>query len=151
MKRTIGRLCAVGALLASGVLFAPPAAAEPCRQFVLATLHPEVPSHTVGVLGQPVATTPAFETGACLSGDYDPSALPTYRLEENGTNFALYLVQPAGSVGVHWVQVDFTLDGEYHEHHIPVGAGGGGGGQEFCLVYKGARPAPSGCAVFIES
>jgi hypothetical protein len=149
-----GRLSAAAVMV---VCFAvaplPASASETCT----GTSHTPV---TIGVAGNPVATTPVLQVYLCRdanTGNIDADNLPRVYEEHHGnqTSTAYYegtgihlYVPPGASLSS--VRLTYRVDDQAQDLVVPVGIGGDAG-FTVCLFYTGdAEVNPGGCLLFVE-
>lgn len=161
MKNRWSRFGAAAVLAVSGLVIAPSAAgaSEKCAGWSQTPL-------TVGVGGNPVATTPFVQVRVCREDttEYlDPNDLPSVSVTDHSswrwdpeigadryaTGRSIDLYVPAGASISH-VSVTYAVGTTSETTVVPIGIGGGSG-QTICLVYEGdAERNPGGCLFFVE-
>ena len=155
MNKKWRRLGAAALMVVSlGLVPLPASAAEECSG------RTQIPL-TVGVAGEPVATTPLLMVYLCRddnTDNIDPTDLPRVYEEHHdqwtptgtyeGTGIHLYI--PWGA-SVSSVRLTYTVGDQGQNLVVPIGLGDDSG-QTVCLFYTGdAEANPGGCQLFVES
>lgn len=106
--------------------------------------------HTVGVLGQPITTTPGFSVSACVTVPSDVPAPPTVDFALEGSHWIVELVHPDAGGAEASVTISYSVgnSGDTETVTIPVPLNGG----RTCLFFWGNTDLnPGGCAVFLNN
>ena len=161
MKTKWGRFCAAAVMLVSSLAVVPTTAgaSEKC----LGRTQTPV---TVGVAGEPVATTPLLQAYVCrddTTEQLDPEDLPNAWVEDRSGYYwdpelgwnryhsgqAVNVYVPAGASISH-LRVTYTVGTSTQSTTIPIGIGGGSG-RTICVLYVGdVRANPGGCQLYVE-
>ena len=112
---------------------------------------------TVGVLGQPVATTPGALVTVCVSAPTpELTGTPAVRVEPGCcgivglNNMTVWLDSVASPPSTVSVTVSYEIDGTGDSRTVSVPVGGTSGSST-CLFFNGdAANNPGGCVLFVE-
>jgi hypothetical protein len=106
--------------------------------------------HTVGVLGQPITTTPGFSVSVCVTVPTDVPVPPTVDFALEGSHWMVELVHPdAGGAEVSaTISYNVGNSADTETVTVPVPLNGG----RTCLFFWGDTALnPGGCAVFLNN